>query len=325
MGIIAIVALLFVFNETKPKSIRVALSWLNQAQFAGMYVASAKGFYKDEGVLVHLMERDLKGPSTIDLLDEKKVDVAIVSSGDFLRAADNGKDILALAAIFQTSPIVIASLEKNSIKSPKDLVGKKIGIAIVSEESKLPVHALLEGADIPKSAVTFLEVGHKQVDALLQGEVDAISIYRTNELYELEKKEVPYSLIFPERFGVDLYGDVIVVNKEYLFNHEKEIGGFLRATFKGWEFAERDPHEATRITLEVDNPKYHDVVRERYILENALKIIRLYPKQTMGQMIPQHWFYMHELFHRYGLIGDIELANFFIDAEQYRKLGFPEY
>jgi ABC-type nitrate/sulfonate/bicarbonate transport system substrate-binding protein len=312
-----IVVSLFVFNWLKLEPVRVALPWLHQAQFAGMYVANAKGFYKNEGVSVHLIERDSGGSLVVDLLSEGKADIAIISPGEFLRAASNGKDIVALAAVFQMTPTVILSLEKTDIKSPKDLEGKKVGLPRVTEESKLLVYALLEEEQIPKTSVTFSEVGDNQIDALLRGDVDAVSIHRTNELYELEVKGIPYSLIFPERFGVDMYGDIIVVSNAYLLSHKKEIGGFLKATFKGWEFAEKDPHEATQITLEVDNPKYHDAKREEYILKNALKMVRQYPKQTIGQMIPVHWDYMYKLFQRQGIVNDTELENFFIHESLY--------
>ena len=319
-----IVALLFVFNRSELIPIRVALPWLHQAQFAGMYVADEKGYYKDEGISVNLIERDFNGSRVVDLLGEEKADIAIISPGEFLQAANEGRDIVALAAIFQISPTVIASLEQTGIKSPKDLKGKKVGLAKVNEESKLLVYALLNNEQIPKDSVTFSEVGYSQVDALLRGDVDAVYIHRTNELYDLEGKGVSYSLIFPERFGVDIYRDIIVVRNAYLLKHKEEIGGFLRATFRGWKFAEENIREATRITLEVDNPKYHDFAREEYILKNALMLIRLYPKQTMGQMIPAHWTYTYELFRRHGLIDDIELNKFFIHTLVYKELGFPD-
>ncbi len=319
-----IAALVFAFNREKLEPVRVALPWLHQAQFAGMYVANAKNLYKNEGISVHLIERDLDGSLVVDLLSKGKADIAIISPGEFLRAANNKKDIVALAAVFQMSPTVILSLEKTGIQSPKDLKGKKVGLPKVTEESKLIVYALLEEAQIPEDSVTFLEVGHNQIDALLRGEVDAVSIHRTNELYELEKKKIPHSLIFPERFGVDMYGDIIVVSKEYLSSHKKEIGGFLRATFRGWETAEKTPNEAIQITLGVDNPKYHDATREEYILSNVLKMVRQYPKQTMGQMIPMHWHYLYELFRGHGIVEEFELNDFFIHPLTYRDLGFPK-
>jgi ABC-type nitrate/sulfonate/bicarbonate transport system substrate-binding protein len=324
LGLVVVVVVLLIFNETRLKPMRVALTWLNQAQFAGIYVADAKDFYRNEGLEVHAIERDIKGPSPIELLREKKVDIAVISPGEFLRAASNGENVVALAVVYQSLPTVIASLEKTGIRSPKDLIGKKVGLTVVNEESKLVVNALLEKEGVQKNGPTFSAVGSNQVGALLNGDVDAVSIYRTNELYELDKKDISYSLIFPERFGVDIYADIIVVRKEYVLEHEKEIGGFLRATFKGWEFAEQDPDEATRITLNVDNPRYHDAEREAYILKNALKLIRQYPKQTMGQMIPLQWTYMYEQFRKHGLVSDIELDNFFVDWHVYERMGFPE-
>lgn len=323
VALIAIIGLL-VYREAHLASVRVALSWFHQAQFAGMYVADANGLYRKEGITVHLIERDLKGGGPAELLATGKADIALLSSADFLHAVDRGEDIVALAAVFQTTPITIASFQSAGIKSPEDLVGKKIGLAVVTEESKLPIYALLEESNISKDKVSFIDVGYDQVEALFRGEVDAISIYRTNELYELEKKGTPYSLMFPERFGVDMYGDIIAVRRSYLQGHEKEIGGFLRATFVGWSIAKEDPEEATRHTLEVDNPKYHDAAREAYILHSALKMVQQYPKQTLGQMLPMHWEYMHDLFKKHGLVRDLTLENHFPSAEDYQKIGFPE-
>lgn len=121
-----------------------------------------------------------------------------------------------------------------------------------------------------------------------------------------------------------MYGDIIAVRRSYLQGHEKEIGGFLRATFAGWSIAKEDPEEATRHTLEVDNPKYHDAAREAYILHSALKMVQQYPKQTLGQMLPMHWEYMHGLFKKHGLVRNLTLENHFPSAEDYQKIGFPE-
>lgn len=319
---LAIVAFLFLFKGVV-EPIRVALPWLHQAQFAGMYVADAQGYYKNEGLAIHLIERNFNGSLAVDLLNEKKADIAVMSPGEFLSSASQGKDVVALAAVFQASPIVIASLTPAGIKAPKDLSGKNVGISKVTEESKLPLYALLKETKIPETSVIFSEVGYNQVDALLRGDVDAISIYRTNELYELENRNVPYSVIFPERFGVDMYGDIIVTSKAYLLRHKKQVGGFLRATFKGWEAAEKDPYQATLITLNVDNLKYHDFAREAYILKNALMMVRQHPKQNLGQMVSAHWAYLYKLFQGHGLVNDIELNNFFIHASVYQELGFP--
>lgn len=323
--LLGVMVLIVVLNRPRSEPVRVALPWLHQAQFAGMYVAETKGFYRNEGVAVHLIERDLTDSPIVDLLTDGKADIAIISPGDFFRAASNGKEIVALAAVFQTTPSVIASLEKTGIKSPEDLKGKRLGLPTVTEESKLLLHALLKDEKNLENSITFSAVGYNQVDALVKGDVDAVAFHRTNELYELENKGVAYSLIFPERFGVDMYGDIIVVSRDYLSTHKKEIGGFLRATFKGWEFAEKNPDEAVRITLEVDNLKYHDAAREEYVLKSVLKMVRPSPKQIMGQMVPMYWNYTFELFQRYGIIDDIELNNFFIDASVYKELGFPEY
>lgn len=313
----------WIFISGKKESVRVGLKWLHQAQFAGMYVADVKKYYEEQGLEVSLIERNDIKTSTIKKVANGEFDIGVVSVGDALKSIGAGDKIKILATTFQIAPMAIVSLRSANISKPDDLRGKKLGIANGSEESKLPFYALLEEANIPANAITFKEVSYQQVDALLKKEVDAIVVYRTNELYKLEKEKIEYNILLPERFGVDLYDDILVTSEAYLEKNPKIIQKFLRATMQGWAYAIDHQDETLDIVFARDNPEYHDRERESFILKRTLELVRVYPKQTIGQMIPLQWTYIYNLFHNHGIIGTFNISDFFASPEVLQYIHYP--
>ena len=121
-------ALLFCFFNTalcaELKKVSIELKSFHQFQFAGIYAAKEKGFYKDEGLDVNIIERDPTSSPIDDVLDGK-VQFGI-SDSTIIKDKLKGRNIVILAAIFQHSPLVLLTLEKNKILSPLELKGKKV-------------------------------------------------------------------------------------------------------------------------------------------------------------------------------------------------------
>ena len=83
-------------NQIKPlKTIDLQLKWRHQFQFAGYYMAKEKGFYRDIGLDVNLIER-VPGPSPIEKLMFGDADYAIGGVGAMIYRA-NDVPLVALA------------------------------------------------------------------------------------------------------------------------------------------------------------------------------------------------------------------------------------
>jgi ABC-type nitrate/sulfonate/bicarbonate transport system substrate-binding protein len=95
---------IFAFAK-KNDDITLQLSWLNQFQFAGYYIAKEKGFYNKVGINVNIKEFS-QNTDIIEELKNKKADF-IVGRSSFIIEKANGHDVVALGAIYQESPLIL--------------------------------------------------------------------------------------------------------------------------------------------------------------------------------------------------------------------------
>jgi ABC-type nitrate/sulfonate/bicarbonate transport system substrate-binding protein len=286
-------------GSARNEAISVGLKWLHQAQFAGMYIAQDKGFYEAQGISVDLIPRDLHGPTVVEQVAKGELDFGLMSPGEFLKAVDAGHQLKAVGAIFQYSPAAIVARSESNIFTPEDLEGKTIGVALNSEEAILPFKAMFERAGVNPDSVKYKAVGYRQASALINGEVDAVALYRTNTVFDLEKEGIKYAIINPERYGVSLYDDVIVVREEFFRDHPDIVKKFIKATSDGWEYADAHREEAVEI-----------VMKEAFILRTSLPLMRRYADHKIAEMTPSQWDDSYGLFHRAGLIGRFEIYRF---------------
>ena len=159
--------------------VRLQLKWTHQVQFAGFYAALEKGYYRDAGLEVSILE----GQPGVDFIRE--VAAGDVEHGtempDLLLKRHAGEPVVAIAAIFQHSPIALISLAKANIKSPHDLVGRRVMLRSTSN-ADLRAMILNEGVALDQIVL----VNHSfNVEDLVQGKTDAMSLYFSAYEYEL--------------------------------------------------------------------------------------------------------------------------------------------
>ncbi|MFY7900043.1 MAG: ABC transporter substrate-binding protein, partial [Chitinophagaceae bacterium] len=161
-------------------TIRVRLKWWHQFQFAGYYTAQIKGFYQNENLKVQLFEGNKK-TSTIQEVLNGSVDFGI-SGTDLLSSFTSGKPIVAVGALFQHSPYVIISDEKKGIRSPTDLIGKKIMATDTQGWTELQALFLREGISL--DSLQIINHTWKNND-IVNGYADAMSGYQSVEVHQL--------------------------------------------------------------------------------------------------------------------------------------------
>jgi ABC-type nitrate/sulfonate/bicarbonate transport system substrate-binding protein len=310
-----LVGMLFgIFYPQKPPSVTVQLKWKHNTQFAGMYVALAKGFYKEVGLEVELHEYTTASSTVSAKIAKGKATFGIVSANEFLSSIEKEHDILAVAALYQVSPTAIASLASARIAKISDLVGKKIGLTSLDPSATLFVEGMLARAQIDPKAVTYVNVGFNQVEALLAREVDAVVLYRTNSLYPLDKKGVRYAVLTPEAEGISLYNDILITSRAFHSANEEVTEKFMAATRKGWEYAFEHQDEAVDITYQWTEGTYRDKDYLMHILKNAhpLMVPKDAPERPIGYMSPGVWDETYDLYHTHKLVGELEIYRYFI-------------
>lgn len=124
--ILLILSLIFTLHAQALEKVSLQLKWKYQFQFAGFIIAKEKGFYKDVGLDVELLEYTNK-TDTIKDMQEGKIQFGVSDSGLMLEAL-KGIPIVAMMAIYQQSPYVLMSLKSSNIKTLKDIDGKRVAI-----------------------------------------------------------------------------------------------------------------------------------------------------------------------------------------------------
>lgn len=237
--------------------VTLQLKWVTQAQFAGYYVAKDKGFYEEEGLNVTIKPG---GPdiAPTQVIAGGGADVIVEWMPAALAAREKGLPLVNIAQPYKSSGMMLTCLAETGITSPKDFPGKTLGVWFFGNE--YPFLSWMATLGIPTDGsaggVTVLKQGFN-VDPLLQKQAACISTMTYNEYWQvIDAGITPEQLVTfkYEDEGVATLEDGLYVMEENLKDpaFEEKMVKFVRASMKGWKYAEENPDEAAMIVLEND-------------------------------------------------------------------------
>lgn len=271
--------------------VSLQLKWRHQFQFAGYYVAQQKGYYRDAGLDVRILEAgDQTNPVSEVLTQRSQFGTA---GPELAMVRAQGQPVVALAAIIQHSPLTLFT--RGDVESVQDLRHKRI--MLLPYETELFAFLKREGIGLDQ----FQAVPHSfSADDLMTGRVDALSGYVTDEPFEFKARRFAYRQFSPRAAGIDFYGDCLFTSEKYLDEHPQEVAAFRAASLRGWRYAVDHPDEAADLIL----ANYSRRHNREHLLEEAREIRRLmYPDLVeIGQMSPGRWQHIAEIYAEAGLI-----------------------
>jgi diguanylate cyclase (GGDEF)-like protein len=214
----------------KATPVRLQLKWRHQFQFAGFYTALEKGYYRDAGFAVTIIPAT-PGTDAVETVLKGGADFGVASSELVLRYA-KGDPVVVLASIFQHSPLALFVRSDAGIDKVNDLAGHKIALAPWETE----IFAYLQREQVPVDRLQLVQHDFN-VDTLLQGRVDALAGYETDENYYLQQSGGRYRQFTPRASGVDFYGDTLFTTRTMVTRHPEWAEAFRAASLRGWEYA----------------------------------------------------------------------------------------
>lgn len=243
---IALIALLGGGAALADEALTIRLKWLNQAQFAGYYVAKEKGYYKAAGLDVKI---EAGGPDfpAVQMVAGGSEDFGVTGADQILVAREKGVPVVAIAVLYRKNPFVLFALTKSGIDKPEKFPGKIIGVKLGGNE-ELIYRAVIKSAGIDKSQVTETPVKF-DISPLLTGQVDVWPGYVINEVLAAKEKGFEVAIISPADYGVSLYADTLFTTEKMLKEKPAVVRAFVAATLKGWKDAIANPEEAAKITV----------------------------------------------------------------------------
>ena len=281
-------------NGNELKKVKLQLKWKHQFQFAGFYAAIEKGYYKDVGLDVTLVEaKENEEPS--DAVFNKSAHFG-VSTSDIVLSRYKGKPAVILAPIFQHSPQVIIASKNAQINHIHDLIDKRV--MIESNAADIISYLKDEGISIEKLKV----LPHSfDVNALINNEVDALSAYKTDEPFILQQLNFDYTIINPLSGGIDFYGDILFTSEDMINNSPNTVKNFLKASLKGWNYAMDNSEEIVQIIYNKYSQR-HSIEHLRFEANEMQKYVKS-DVVEIGYVNPGRLEQIIQIYQKLGLVG----------------------
>jgi len=302
-----ILAIVFYLSPCHSKdTIVLQLAWKHQFQFAGYYAALHKGFYKQANLDVTIVEGGMGRFAREEVLSGN-AQYGIAGAELILHRAE-ANPFVVLATIFQHSASIILTRKDSNITHPQDLIGKRLMLLPGNKDAD--ILAILQKEGIPLSQIHRMDQSYN-IEDLVNGHVDAVSAYVTNEPWYLKQKGIEPGIIWPQTYGVDFYSDCLFTTDMEIRNHPERVKKFLQASLSGWDYSMMHPEEIIEILI-----RNYPVNKGRDHLRfeaHAMKDLIFPSLVEMGHMNEGRW---HHIADTFALLGELP-ANFSLQGFLY--------
>ncbi|WP_099191611.1 ABC transporter substrate-binding protein [Tepidibacter mesophilus] len=242
-------------SNNELKKVTVVLDWVPNTNHTGLYVAKDKGYFKEQGLDVEIIQPSQGGAAALVAAGQADFGISYQEEITYARTSENPLPIKAISTIIQHNTSGFASLTDKNIKSPKDFEGKKYGgWGSLVEQEMIKSLMTKDGGDYNK--IEMVDIGSQDFFTSVQNNVDFTWIYYGWDGVAANVKNIPINFISMKDLdkNLDYYTPVIISNEDTLKNDEDMVKKFLKATTKGYEYSINNPEDAVESLLK-ENPE----------------------------------------------------------------------
>ncbi|MBS9716960.1 ABC transporter substrate-binding protein [Pseudohalocynthiibacter aestuariivivens] len=252
------------------------LKWVTQAQFAGYYVALENGFYEEEDLNLTILPG---GPDVApaQVIAGGGADVVIDWMPSALAAREQGLPLVNIAQPFASSGMMLTCRKDSGVETPADFAGRTLGVWFYGNEYPFlswmgTLGLSTDGGD----GVTVLKQGFN-VDPILQGQADCVSTMTYNEYWQIIDAGLGADDLVTFKYedqGVATLEDGLYVLEDRLTDEafQDQLVRFVRASMRGWKWAEENPDAAADIVLENDETGAQTEKHQRRMMGEIAKL-----------------------------------------------------
>lgn len=299
------------------ETVRLAMGFIPNIQFAPFYVAMEKGYFAEEGIQIQFdygWDTDL-----LKLVGTGELSFVIGSGDQVILARSQGLPVLYVLNWYRRFPVCVVSLDEMGLQTPEDLEGRLVGTPVTFGASYIGWRALVEATGLSGQDVELVTIGYTQVAALTEGQVDAAICYAMNEPVQLEVSGEELDIIYVADY-INLVSNGLITNDETAAERPELVEGMVRAALRGLAFTLENPDEAFDISREYVPELAGDQATEevnRAILDECIEFWRA-DSDELGRSRPEDWTASQEVMERMGLIepgSDVQemYSNEFVD------------
>ncbi len=245
-----------------PTHVVAMLDWFPNTNHTGLYVAQEKGWYREQGLEVEIIE-PAEGSTLVQVVAAGQADFGISYQEEVSQARAEDVPIVSIAAIIQHNTSGFASPKDRNITRPKDFEGKRYGSwGSPIERAVLDVLMSCDGGDVDQ--VEFIDIGWADYFTVIQRDVDFAWIFYGWTGMEAELRGIPLDVVMLNDWSdcvPDYYTPVIITSEQTVAEEPDLVRSFLAATARGYEFAISNPAEAAEILLKYAPESNPDLVR----------------------------------------------------------------
>lgn len=246
-----------------PTKVTLMLDWTPNTNHTGLFVAQAKGWYKEQGLEVEIVQPG-QGGTPVTLVAAGKAHFGISFQEEVTNARAADVPVVSIAAILQHNTSALLSLKDKGITRPKDLEGKKYAaFGLPIEQQVLDVLMKCDGADVSK--LQFVDIGSSDPLTAISRDMDVAWVYEGWEGIEASLRGMPVNAI---RFLdwvqclPDYYTPVIVTSEQMIAQQPDVVRRFMAATAQGYRYAIEHPSEAAEVLIQAAPEANPELIRK---------------------------------------------------------------
>ncbi len=292
-------------DDSKLKKVTFALDWTPNTNHTGLYVARERGYYKDAGIDLEIVQGPEDGADALVASGDAQFGV---SFQDTMASYVSGKDqlpVTAVASIIQHNTSGIISMKDKGITSPAKMCGHTYATwEMPIEQGVIQRCVENDGGDFSQVKMVPSTVTD-EVTALKEDQVDSIWIYWAwaGEKCKLAKLDTNYFAFADIEPVFDFYTPVIIANNDFIKSDEATVKAFVDATRKGYKDCIEDPDAAAEILLKAAPELESELV---HASQNYLADQYQADAEDWGVIDPKRWDAFFEWVSDQGFADPIE-------------------
>ena len=279
--------------------IRLPLGYIPNIQFAPLYVAIEKGYFKEAGIDI---EFDYKFETDgVALVAAGELPFAVVSGEQVLLARAKGLPVTYIAAWYQQYPVSVVAKSELGIVIPQDLKGKKIGLPGLFGANYVGLRALLNAAKLSESDVTLDTIGFNQVETMAAGQQDIVVGYTANEPIQLRARGIAVTELRVADYA-QLAANGLLASEKVITENPELVRAFVGAFLKGLKDTLDNPDEAFTLSGKyIPNFSDLEAAVQKQVLTTS---IEQWQATRLGYSDPQAWENMQNVLLDMGLLTE---------------------
>jgi len=228
-GLLFLAAVLLPATSHGEEKIDFLLNWVPGSDHAPYFYAKAQGWYASEGLDVTLSPGKGSGMSSQRVgLGSNQLGIADYATA--LVAKGKGSDTVEVFNEYAQSPYTVYWLKQSGIKDAKGFAGRTLGNP-PGDAARVMWPALAQAIGIPQDSVSFVNIAPAaKMPALAAKRVDMVTDFYNG--HDAKLKEFGDNLQFMRwsEYGVNPYGNSVIVNGQYLKTHRAQVAAFVKQT-----------------------------------------------------------------------------------------------